>query len=933
MKRPHTLPPTAGAGVLGRGRALGRWVALVASVTVLAAPFVRPAAGAAALCSEPGRIVERVKQWQTITPPAFSKGGRTLVDYAVAPHKPSLIFVSNGAVVARSTDGGCRWKEALVPQATPLGGPISIRSIAIPEAASAQGTVLVMAEEKVGNVGRPRVWRSSNSGASFQQADAGLPPAGDPHSLRIAPSTPSTAYLALSQGGDVIDTLFATTDGGTTWTLRSDAADLAKQQNISGFEIDPADATQLWAWGPNGAYHSNDGGRTFTAIDEFAGQLAGPGDVHHQKGKPARVLFFRPGVGMLVSLDGGQRFLALDAPAGVDSIAHGTGPMDLALTNEDAESKRHVYLYLPSANAWVDLRAPGPAADVTIGRTNSTDVWVRTDTTIEHFVGSPPPPPPKPPKGGTVFVPSIDKLDEIIDEPAHLTGPTQTLKLKPGTSRTLTYMLDLPRGDRPLDLFFLIDTTGTMKNFIDELKLGIADIVNGLADAGIAADVGLGEYRAYPDATPPRTNEPNFVYRKLVELGNNPEALRTALQGLEHDGGGQYDAQAGALYQVATGEGQDLAPQDGSEENTIGHDVPKGQNPKFRIDADGLRLVLNVSNEPFGRPNPNRGGITDPSDRGLLAPPDIPSIDEVSTALNARGIKQVGLAIGNAPGTYEDLAAVAEKTLTFAPAEGVDCDGDGVADLAPNSPLVCRLAAGGEGAAAIVPAIVNLVKSLPPRETPRMEIPRGADVVEDVTPDSYNQIALDAGKSLPFRVTYSCSKEQAGKKFPVLLQTHGGEGLLAELRTAVACAELPVKGKDPKKEEKVTPPPPPALFVPGVLVPLLPPIAPPSAPIPISEISSATSSQAQTQAQAQAQAAAAAQRQHQPQLAFAHARKAKVELAKEEEYEMSAFNRREPHMPPSPALVAAAAAMTFAFGMAMRRKGAPHVVRSRRRRR
>ena len=47
---------------------------------------------------------------------------------------------------------------------------------------------------------------------------------------------------------------------------------------------------------------------------------------------------------------------------------------------------------------------------------------------------------------------------------------------------------------------------------------------------------------------------------------------------------------------------------------------------------------------------------------------------------------------------------------------------------------------------------------------------------------------------------------------------------------------------------------------------------------------------------------------------------------------MSAFNRREPEMPPSLALVAAASAMSFAFGMAMRNKSAVQRALARRRR-
>jgi hypothetical protein len=874
------------------------------------------AAGAAPKCSTPGRIQPR-GDWETINVPAFSSGPRPIADYTV--HGPRLLLATNGTVVSRSTDGGCRWSETF--EASSATGPVTsgrvtIRSISKPAAATSP--ILLMAEERIRDVTRPVVFRSTNGGASFSAGDAGLPPVGTPEVLRVAPDAPNVAYLGISQGGDLIDQVYATTDGGTTWTLRSDLGEVSKQQNIAGFEVDPVAEGELWAWGPAGAYHSADGGRTFMAIDDMAGQATGPVDIFRaSQGTPSRIAFFRPAPDdLLVSPTGGTQWLSIDTPADVDSIAHGSEPLEMLVSNASG----HAYLYLSSANAWVDLQARPGSHDAVVSGAGDAPYYLRTATTIERYVrGSTPEPPPR--KGGDdVIVGSIDDLPEIADDPARFEGPRDEIVLKPDASRTLTYSLTLAKSQRPLDLFLLVDTTGTMRPFIDGVKVSLGDVINELGAAGISAHVGLGEYRAYPDHFPPRPGEPNFVYKLKVDLTDNMDALRAGLQALTHDGGGQYDAQLGALEQVATGKGADLDPQDPddgpSQQNTVGHDVPPGQQPTFRSAAEEngqpLRLVLNVSNEPFGRPNPNRGAIDDVADNGGLQNPQIPSFEEVAAAMNTQGIKQIGLALGNAPGTYSDLAQMAEMTNTVAPAGGVDCDGDGINEVEPDRPLVCGLGGNVGEVKNIASAIVNLVKAIPVKESPELNVLQGADVVAEVTPQSYNGVPLRSGQTLPFRVTYTCTEDQAGQRFPVTLQALGTDGVLGRLSTSVRCASLP--------EEADLRPPAPTLFVPSLLLPILPPIAPPSAPIPISEISSATSSQAQTQAQAQAQAAAAAQRQHQPQLAFAHQQSSKLELAKEEQYEMSAYNRRDPEMPPSLVFVAAAAAMSFAFAMAMRGK-------------
>lgn len=68
-----------------------------------------------------------------------------------------------------------------------------------------------------------------------------------------------------------------------------------------------------------------------------------------------------------------------------------------------------------------------------------------------------------------------------------------------------------------------------------------------------------------------------------------------------------------------------------------------------------------------------------------------------------------GKVIGMSSGTdgLADLQQIAAETNTIAPPGGVDCDGDGVTDIAGGAPLVCVVGTSGEGITAAILASVE----------------------------------------------------------------------------------------------------------------------------------------------------------------------------------------------------------------------------------
>ncbi|MDQ3940780.1 MAG: glycoside hydrolase, partial [Actinomycetota bacterium] len=260
-------------------------VALVAAVIVMAPFLVVPASAVAACGTVSG-------YWTTLAGPTFPSGGRAMTDHAVDARSPSRLFATNGTVVMRSTDSGCSWSPVYELGAQPgpdqpfTNATADIHSLVVPE--GAPGRVLLTIEETVVAATRPHVVVSSDAGSSWTVGDSGLPPLGSPEIVVAAPSSPNVVYLGvdLPSRPGTVDGLFASADGGVTWQARSQRL----AGGIVGMTVDNLVPTELWAYGSSGLHHSTNGGTTFTPVDDFVGESAGPVDVFRLPGRPPRVL-------------------------------------------------------------------------------------------------------------------------------------------------------------------------------------------------------------------------------------------------------------------------------------------------------------------------------------------------------------------------------------------------------------------------------------------------------------------------------------------------------------------------------------------------------------------------------------------------------------------------------------------------------------------
>ena len=853
-------------------RAVERILVALIVVAIIVAPFtVAPASAQAACGTKSG-------YWTSVAGPRFPIGGAALTDHAVDARDAGTVYATNGKAVMRSTDFGCSWGPVYVlggdapAEAAFSADTATIKQIVVPEAAT--GHVRMTIEENVVAVSRPHVVTSSNGGNSWVVGDAGLPPAGSPEFMAFAPRSAGVGYLGIDLGSGSIDSLFATSDGGLTWQART--------QNIGGgfigLVVDPLLPNDLWAWGPGGLYHSTDGGTTFTAIDDFVGAPAGPVDVFHAPGTPARIIAFVPeGRFMLRSDNGGRTWLENYSPGTPDSVVHGSFSESVM-----ASSGGDVFAYAAPLFGWVNVEAPrSGVVDLAVDRAAVPSFYGRTSRTIEIYQG---------PQGADItlpehgfeippiYTPNPAELPDVLVPDPELDPTKSKVKIAAGETKKLRYSLAMSKVFTPLDVYLLVDTSESAKRFLRGLALTLGDVINELAAAKIDVQIGIGEYRAYPDGSarepyrprcdegqtsvPGLSCENNFVYRQVLDVQPVSQVLGDALSSLEATAGGHYNAPAPALVQAATGSGIDLFPP-GPE---LSHDVPKGQGATFR--EGSFRVILNATDEAFPMPPYPQ------DDR----PPDQPSISDAVAALNEKEIKQIALALG--PGALGDLQEVARGTDALAPTQGVDCDGDGASDIGSGAPLVCMVQQDElEQGSNLVPAIVNLVEAVRNRKPVELTAEGRDGVVAKIAPESYPAVVQQRSNVLDFTVTYRCPLAMAGERTDIDLAARSGEGVLATATTTVVC------GKREQEDDFLS------LFNFDQVLAVIPLI--PTAPPTVTELSSST----QVQSQAQAQGAMATQEQEQPQVAFAHQHKANLReaLAREErdrDYAMSAYQDR-----------------------------------------
>ncbi|MDQ3877601.1 MAG: hypothetical protein M3290_04530 [Actinomycetota bacterium] len=801
--------------------------------------------------------------WYSIKAPEFPVGRLVVTNFAVEPYPAGTVLATNGEAIMISRDGGCNWATAYETRKTDTGGAISdaqtpvIDRIVIPRTPAPHFEFAILN----GNLPGPHIIASRDHGAHWQDASNGLPQIGTVLSLAVSPARPSVAYAqvvstkAVNLGGPV---MYKTTDGGASWSLAADTpgtlTGAGQLPRFTDLEVGPGDPNDLWASdGADGnLYHSTDGAASWTVAHTF-NKAINLIDVAASSGQATRIFAFATSASDgWVSIDTGKNWKAIRTPNPVESIAVGASSLDVVVSTALPGARlAEVFQYDPAKGTWNSIRDTIPALyQMTSDLRGHEPIFYGTSgLDIEYWDVKAVPPktdsplPPFDPHCDTIAQPPALPLsvNTIADKPAVLGPSSKSVALQPGASKTVPYGLKLPPINVPVDVYFLMDTSGSMQPAICSLEVSLASIAATLSSSGLDVHIGLGQFKDYPT----RNGDPSdFAYKRVMPVQKPSTALYSALDHLEAAGGGdEAEAQLAALYQAATGAGQDLAP--------AGHslgDIPPGQDAGFRRNA--LKVIVNVTDAPFHSP-PRYPG---------------PTWSQTANALNSRGIVQVGVHVVHNAGdgstsfvshpaeSLADLKEGAALTGAVSTNKPVDCDGDSIPDLPTGSALVCPFA--DQGRVTLAPAIVGLLSSLKLPRAVQLKVTKGQRVVAGVSPSTIDGVDFTQLHNLDFKVDYHCPQLLAGQTTHVVLSAIAG-GVKAD----VAKASVHCKGN---------PPPVPQIAQPLIAVGIIPAIPPPP-PIPITEAAPASNFQPIAQPGHVAQGAMAEQEQQQPQLAFVHA--------------------------------------------------------------
>ncbi len=242
-----------------------------------------------------------------------------------------------------------------------------------------------------------------------------------------------------------------------------------------------------------------------------------------------------------------------------------------------------------------------------------------------------------------------------------------------------------------IDLFILVDLSGS---FIDDLPVFKAEaptVIAQLTAKNPNIRIGLGSFQDYPIVPFGVASLGDQAYTRVLDFTADTNLVLSTIAGLAAPGTvaglDGPESQLPALYQLATGLGQDL-----TAAGYPGASIPAGQQANFRTGA--TKLVLLWTDAAFHLPG-DAGKIPYPG-------PDFASTVAALQALDPARV--IGLSSGT--GAVPDLMSMAQATGALAPAGGVDCEGDGVIDIAAGAPLVCAISSAGTGFGQAVQALV-----------------------------------------------------------------------------------------------------------------------------------------------------------------------------------------------------------------------------------
>lgn len=725
-----------------------------------------------AACRAKGDPVHiRDDHWVEIKAPKVDagEGPRTIVDYATPPYARSRIYATNGTVLKVSADAGCTWSTMHnAAELEKLHSDKTKQDIYTNLAAPSNGTVWAASYDTVQGVDHPHVYAAGGlddqnvASANFIEISNGMAPAGRPVALVGSVTQQNLVYVLIEgpapdpASGDVqtparhLYVAYTPNPSlppdvppvaGALGLMWKELALPAGFSHVRG--IEPAvGGNGLWLWSGSSYAVTPD-----TLADSVKWTTANaPGEVTAVDVNYNNIPFIahKGGQGGAARvLDGKGGFATRGLPTEARYVAHGSHPGVYALSGPGG-----TFGYDIGAKKWVNITPKGVPAFTKMQMPNGRlgrivlaqagDTFYRFDTYPGEVFLEPPPLPEG--IGDWPYVPWGDQLKP------RLTPTKQIVTLTPGQLENVPVDFGLGPGPNPLDVYFLLDTTGSMGPAVAGLKASIANIALRLNKVlGKSACFGLGDFRDfYPGET-----QHTYLRDLKITCKDQVAAMGKALAAMPLAAGGADipEAQTIALTQAVTGTGQKLPDPP----------VDRFQDAGFR--AEAFKVIVLISDSSFSQ---NKAGY--------------PSKAATINSLNVADVKVVSALVTTAQGDHDaarqDMEEVADGTGTYAPATGVDCDGNKrltAGDLPPGAPLVCE--AGGGEDANIGPAIVGLLLGVTDPGTIAVDVHDTDRVVREPIQGRTSKIVnLKQPSGLSFVLPLMCSKAQDGQDLTVGLR-------------------------------------------------------------------------------------------------------------------------------------------------------------------
>ncbi|MBV9097333.1 MAG: VWA domain-containing protein [Frankiaceae bacterium] len=830
-------------GWLARGAAAPSRVARVAAAAGLGAVGLVAVPGAAATSACPRAIHHYADGWEEISLPAgFVTDQHALVDYALDTSTTDHLLATNGDGIVRSTDGGCSWQDATLPQAvsapTVLGDKVSPTRRTISQVRVTPYTGVSWAigrlDVEVNNspLTQPVVLTSGDGGHSFAAATSGLPVSGQPLDLEVVPGTPAAFVLLRQLEGTNEDlySIYQTTDAGASWTQAYTGL-----PKFSGMTVGFSGAgPTIWAWTDSGLYRSV-AGAPFAAVPGVSGAVR---TVDVSPGLTS--VFFADGASRMVSSDGGSTWRRRPAPENVTSATH--GPMAGLLAISSSSTTTVEVDPPPSAHqppfdaspyetnvGHLQMSMSFASYGFLLYGANSSAIF-RFEIPASFLYTLPPL--PVAPRAKAVRV----KARQPMLRTPELSPNTATVTLAPRQHRDIPYRLLLPPTPTPLDVYFMTDSTGSMATTIGSVQESIQQIVDDLASTGVNAHFGVADFRDFPIGDSLVATD-DWADRRDRAVGPVDDAFAQALQSIQAGGGTTDGEDSGleAIYQAVTGAGRKVVT-----DPTGNSDIAPNEGADFRPGA--VKVVVVAADAQFRHPEGNPGWPG-------------PTLAAVEQTLVQSGVHLVGLDVntgsGQDPGP--DMRALASASHTVAGPAGVDCDGDGTPDLHEGDPLVCPYSPNSHDS--IAPAFLGLLDSLRDYKPVSLGVVGPRDVVRPLGATAFPQVNVKAVNTFGVPLEFRCDPPRFGTSTAVRVVAAVAGHQVASLPVTVKCGAP-------------TPPLPPAPPQPLLALPPLAAIAAAAPPAPPTQ-PNYPNPQPNPQPQTQPNAGVASQEDQAQQLAFA----------------------------------------------------------------